>query len=488
MKRFKTALCCLVLWVSLPTIIYARVSLVQITGASMDTAIKHIKIVNYPPLWLYKYASIRALAEQSVPDNKFDLKFNLSKSTELTLMLLGKNIYIYVSPGDNITFVISRVNNKPNVVFTGKNAAQYNYVARSDEYVLSKLNLGFEPRYSKQKGIDSYQHVIEEWYKYRSFFFENYIKENNVSAAFIDYYRDEIKYEYIQLIYTPLYNHSVQKADLPNGYLVKSNEFLTNVKSVSHISRNILLALTFKYIYGYSDNIWDSFDNIYQSINSEFNGITHTYLLTNLIGIYTKNQLPNYHVSLINAIKKAHSSITDTLCLNYINECKLDYLLLNQPFSQDVLNNSCFKELNSNKLFSLKQLLEIYKDQPLYIDFWASWCAACRDNIANSTDAKRYLTDKKIAYIYISIDKDADIQKWKDAAIQDGTTQNQYLLINAIKSPLAVFLKLKSIPRYLIMNDEHQLKNYDAPRPTTYLLSDLKISLSTALNKAVKFI
>lgn len=486
MKYLKFTLFALIYFTSLQTTL-AQNSM-RLRGLSEDTTEKSIKFLDYPPYWYYRLSAIKPLYEVSLKKgSEANIQFTIDHPEELMIATLGRNIKIYVTPGDSLNFVLKTINKQTSILFSGKNSSQYNYPTLSDEYVMAKLGLQFPPNYSKEDGIGTYRSTVENWYYNRSEFFSKYIRENTVSPSFIDYYRDEIKYEYIQMIYSPLHNGSVAKNDLPVGYLTKADQLAESANGLSHISRTILSALTFKYIFCATDNMWNSFDTIYSNINHNFNSVVNPYLLTNMIVIYSKKQLPDYRNSLLNAVNHAEHTFKDTIATNYIKESELSYLILDKPIPEDILNNTFFRPTDHNQPISLKQLLESYSDKPLYIDFWASWCEACRVDIASSEEAKNYLKGKGLTYLYISIDKKSDISRWINASKNDHTLQDQYLLMDGINSPLAEFLKLRTIPRYLILNSDHQLKNFDAPRPTINQISDLRMSVSSAINKVIRY-
>jgi alkyl hydroperoxide reductase subunit AhpC len=94
--------------------------------------------------------------------------------------------------------------------------------------------------------------------------------------------------------------------------------------------------------------------------------------------------------------------------------------------------------------------------------------------------AKEFLKSRQVKYIYISIDKEADEMKWKKASKDDKITMDQYILMNGLKADLAQYLKVTSIPRYIILNKEHKLKSIDAPRPNFTQLDKLKGAIINA--------
>ena len=318
--------------------------------------------------------------------------------------------------------------------------------------------------------------------KLKKKFLEEYSLSNNLSKDFIEYSKQEIEYEYVRQLYAPLNDKKVELKNIPINYFVLADSiFKLRDKTIKYFTSNSMLAYTYRYITHKNENFKENFNSTFEDIKNNFKSETRSYLLTNLIGVYVKEQSDIYMSSLIKVINNAPKFISDTLLLSYISRRDIEYNKLNRFIPDAILTTTYLKKLNSDIKISLRDLLSEHKGKPLYIDFWASWCIPCREDNANSTLSKEFLKSKELNYIYISMDKGIHESRWEKASIDDHITTDQYILINNFESPLSNYLKIISIPRYIILSKDHKLKSIDAPRPTPSQLGMLKTTVLNAI-------
>jgi len=138
------------------------------------------------------------------------------------------------------------------------------------------------------------------------------------------------------------------------------------------------------------------------------------------------------------------------------------------------MNNNDTKELmdmNGNKI-NWEDLLSKYANSVLYIDFWASWCVPCRKEMPDFLNLRNEFKGKKISFIYLSIDKDAN--SWKRAVKEEAIDmQNSFLVLNNTKSSIVRRFKVNTIPHYLLIGKDGNIINSNAPWPNEKVTSGL---------------
>lgn len=114
---------------------------------------------------------------------------------------------------------------------------------------------------------------------------------------------------------------------------------------------------------------------------------------------------------------------------------------------------------------SLKDLKGTY----LYIDIWATWCGPCLKELPELKKlADDYRKSSNIQFVSISVDKPKDRDKWR-AMVKEKQMPGIQLFADGVMED-SDFMKaymVNSIPRFIFLDDNGHIIDYDAPRPST---------------------
>lgn len=204
----------------------------------------------------------------------------------------------------------------------------------------------------------------------------------------------------------------------------------------------------------------------FNTINEFFSGYTKEYLLTALYNsVKRESQSKNSDkIALLNNIAK---NIQSNVYEIYDTNRKDVISLKNKDLADIEKNGYSFSEIYS------------HDKKITYIDIWASWCGPCRVEMKSSVTLKKEYTSRGISFSYISIDE--DLSAWEKASKQIGlSTKNSFIIPDIHNSSIINRFKIKEIPRYILLDNNGNILDENAPRP-----SDLNIRqyLDNALNK-----
>ncbi|RXM39543.1 thioredoxin [Chryseobacterium sp. CH21] len=108
------------------------------------------------------------------------------------------------------------------------------------------------------------------------------------------------------------------------------------------------------------------------------------------------------------------------------------------------------------------QNLSKYKGKYIVIDLWASWCGPCKQiRPVFETRSYQYRNYENILFISISLDQDKS--KWLNYLKTKPSNIPQYWLENA--EQFMNKYKIQSIPRFIILDPEGKIFNFNSPFP-----------------------
>lgn len=128
--------------------------------------------------------------------------------------------------------------------------------------------------------------------------------------------------------------------------------------------------------------------------------------------------------------------------------------------------------------------LESLKGKYLYVDIWATWCGPCIQQIPAMKALEEHFKGQNIEFVSISVDKDADKNKWKKM-INDKQMSGLQLFAGKNNS-FSRDYQVSTIPKFLIIGKEGEIIDDNAPRPMDYRTGGLNQELITMIDNLLK--
>jgi hypothetical protein len=366
---------------------------------------------------------------------------------------------IFITPGDSVSCrIIAKDKNSYEVIFEGKNAAHYNYAFQKEKSISQAV-----PNFFSNPNIDllEYKQQLQDYRDKENEFLQNYKKKYAVSEDFINFASAEINNSYAFKLYQSAY---FNKCGIPKDYLDDAN-IIQNPLSFSAFD-----VLQFKYTYCSPDT---NIERIYNAILNEVHPAFHSTLLSGLVIWFAQKGDRAYKKSLLQVIEHIEKTSTDSALLAVVQDNKPYYLLSGTMLPDDILDRTYLRSFQSKQKITLRQMFDNYRNTAIYLDFWFANCYACRLANKESMGYKPYFTEKQVAVIYISVDRDENA--WLQAAKDDSITENQYLLLE--DSLISDYLKIISYPRYILFNKNHEMEVLSGPKPLPCLIEELKATI-----------
>lgn len=293
-------------------------------------------------------------------------------------------------------------------------------------------------------------------YKTKMGFLENYKKAYPISGNYENLIKTYLK---SQLYGNQLWMGTVSKANIDQFYLNYLMALKSTIDNLVTESKNPIYAyLQYGYIRFAIKNLFKSdayMDSLYSKCKMEVDKKTRDLVLLKIV----KDEIQNNKNSNKWFIKDFITSCKNNDYRNYVMNMVVNSKLTLTAGKNNILINK------DNQKLQFDSLIKTFRNNIVYIDIWASWCAPCRAEMPNSMVLRNKYKNRKVVFMYLSIDD--DIAGWKKANTDEKLDQhiNSYLLLNAQNADLLKKLKISSIPRHIIIDKNGEIINSSAPGP-----------------------
>ncbi|MBD0836029.1 TlpA family protein disulfide reductase [Aestuariibaculum suncheonense] len=110
--------------------------------------------------------------------------------------------------------------------------------------------------------------------------------------------------------------------------------------------------------------------------------------------------------------------------------------------------------------------LSDFKGKYVFIDVWATWCSPCKAEIPFLEALEKEYHGENIVFVSMSVDKQADKEKWRNMVKDKAMSGVQILAPNATGSEFTRAYNINAIPRFILIDPQGNIVDFNAPRPS----------------------
>lgn len=200
---------------------------------------------------------------------------------------------------------------------------------------------------------------------------------------------------------------------------------------------------------GFNSKIWyrynrEEFDNHINILRGNLNTALHSYKhITDQQKETEITYIENYISNITSKYEKEHSFAT-----------KLEKGNVSPVFE------------NYENVDGSKTSLSDFKGRYVFIDVWATWCTPCKAQIPFLEELEKEYKNENIVFISMSVDKQTDKEKWRKMVKDKNMSGIQILAPDETRSEFARAYNINSIPRFILIDPQGNIVDFDAPRPS----------------------
>lgn len=427
-------------------------------------------------------------------NNNYHFIFPITKPTILLFQIDSWQNYIYVQPNDTINFNLHYVDGLSasenslskwiyfpekdtllkacTITYWGSEVKENSFLFRLQK----EYGIILFPRIKYPKGMNllDYQgQEVNNIYINQLNALNEFCQTNKKSQFYI-LAHELIEGNFVMNLLEPKYS---SKDTIPSGYF--SNTIVHHINTIiqqpsksyylqfaKYLLNDCFLTKSDKY-YGIINNEKYFIDRYYSCKSHFKNSNDYNFISSNIIKYLIFNNTFNDTV-LQDYLKYCTNKLWTNNLLNLYNEKKNGTLSAKINFAHIIKQDTIYNS-NGNPIANIVDSFP--KDKFLLLDFWATWCKPCLNNMPYLVDISHRATIfKKISILTLSFD--FEMKQWLDMIDSKidknkllALTSQQFLLKNNFKSKIAQAFNINSIPRYILISPDLRVIDINLPQP-----------------------
>lgn len=450
------------------------------------TALKYFNLLNYD----YFFGTNQKAVTDRSQNGQLVLEFcDVASPKIMEVMAIGTNhMYgtkLLVVPGDTVHMELK----EGKILFAGKNAHRFRFFSKIDtvrsEWIPYEGNL------------QAYKQKWDATYKKQLRFIEDYTTAHadEITPEMKEELLGEFKFRHLLYLIDPqeikkVFGGKIDHdnnvfAQLPDSEYAQTNSelemfdakaYFNNIQlsefqrpdliDNDYYKRALVNYLRFYFVnHDYIDYSRAAFEKEKTFIENHLEGDIKAYAMGRLITDYFKKGFGSSTTNikrLNSVIDTFKTTVTNASYLYEIDSIQKSLNSFNTKIPYNALNEQLLSSTGDTVL--VKDVLLKEDERIKVIDFWASWCTPCVNELNQTRTIRKQLSkENQITFIYVSSDLKKD--QWLKAQKRYELDAHSYLLLGDIKeSSLLAAFHVVFIPKYAIVDTDGNIVTNDAPR------------------------
>ncbi|MEM6724721.1 MAG: TlpA disulfide reductase family protein [Bacteroidota bacterium] len=423
----------------------------QLTGQVLHANKNFVDLFFYDNFIDFEEKSFRLSLDGN---GQFTLELFIAEAKTITFTYNKIEHTLFLEPGDQLNMVYDSYRNDAIPSFSGKGAVNNNYLAEAKKkfkrytgaHVRSLMVKESPERFKQQLDL-----IRSEKY---TFFKQRCL---SLSTAFYAFAKADIDFWWANALLQYRWEHPAPDGAFPLNLPARYYAFLQDLSINNPLALSNIHYATFLKEFLDIKKELNSDQNyghaLYQDASRHFSGLVLEHVKANAYYTAIKRKQHSWYEKEIDRfVKYSPAERYRTIIQKALELSKtLEMGDLAPDFALTDINGRMVR-------------LSDFRGKVVYIDFWASWCPPCVQELPYSRSLMRQFSSEDVEFVYISLDR--NLPTWKSYVRNNDLKGIQLFAAQIYESDVVQQYNVKGLPSYFIIDAQGRITESRAPRPS----------------------